>query len=506
MLNSRRAHHEHDLHSGLASMTKANTAQRDPMHSDRRPASAHAAPPRRWNSQPETDKWLASHHFEDATSKIPFRIDGWLATRGAAVWFGAGSTGKTQLLLWMAAMIASRPEHREPTWLGGTINGTGHVLILTAEDARPQIVGRLRDIVQNTMHQGAAAAHETCSRLHVMPFLSMTEDEFGHPNASLLRFGDDRVWRPSEVMSEVRRYITEWNARHDDPEDRIVGVVMDSATSMAGFDGMEGEATTNFFFYLGRLCEALGIFFTIIGHVPKAAFVPRKDPWGSAASRLRGVAMWTTAPRMAVEVRLIQEWREKSRPFYEAEELRNLFPHIERKDFLVIYAAKANLLGVCREPRYLIRDAQGAFREVSLPAPTDDTTNDADEPRPSKSRAKPKASRTAPSRVDQSQRAKKDYAPGTELVMRVMGVTYPNLVDGQPVVADYVYETLKAMHAEQPLPERALVSSASGGGKTKAREGSITWHFRQLEERGVLIKRDRRHFFVGQPDAPAGQP
>ena len=82
---------------------------------------------------------------------------------------------------------------------------------------------------------------------------------------------------------------------------------------------------------------------------------------GSAASRLRGVAMWTTAPRMAVEVRLLQEWREKGRIYYEEEELRDLFPDIERKDFLVIYAAKANLLGVCREPRYLIRDAQGHF-------------------------------------------------------------------------------------------------------------------------------------------------
>lgn len=502
MLNSRRAHHEHDLHPGLASMTKANTAQRDPMHSDRRPASAHAAPPRRWNSQPETDKWLASHHFEDATSKIPFRIDGWLATRGAAVWFGAGSTGKTQLLLWMAAMIASRPEHREPTWLGGTINGTGHVLILTAEDARPQIVGRLRDIVQNTMHQSAAAAHETCSRLHVMPFLSMTEDEFGHPNASLLRFGDDRVWRPSEVMSEVRRYITQWNARHDDPEDRIVGVVMDSATSMAGFDGMEGEATTDFFFYLGRLCEALGVFFTIIGHVPKAAFVPRKDPWGSAASRLRGVAMWTTAPRMAVEVRLVQEWREKGGPYYEAEELRDLFPDVERKDFLVVYAAKANLLGVCREPRYLIRDTQGAFREVSFPAPTDDKGTGAGEPTP-QSRAQPKTSRTAASRADRSRRVEQDYTAGTDLVMQVMGVTYPDLADGQRVAADRVMKTLNAMHAEQPLPARSLVGSASGGGKTGARAGSIAWHFQKLEERGVLIKRNSRHFFVGQPDAPA---
>lgn len=483
-------------------MYKGNGTQSDPMHSDRQPKPARVAPSPRWDSQPETNKWLASRHLEDATPKIPFRIDGWLAERGPAVWFGAGSTGKTQLLLWMAAMIASRPQHRAPTWLGGTINGTGHVLILTAEDARPQIVGRLRDIVETTMGQNAAAAHETCSRLHVMPFMSMTEEEFSHPNASLLRLGDDRVWRPSEVMLEIRRYIEEWNAGHDDPEDRIVGVVLDSATSMAGFDGMEGEATTNFFFYLSRLCESLGVFFTIIGHVPKAAFVPRKDPWASAASRLRGVAMWTTAPRMAVEVRLVQEWREKGRTYYEAEYLREQFPDTDRKDFLVVYAAKANLLGVCREPRYLIRDQKGAFREVTLPTSVDDDASDEGSVSPT-SRPRTKAPRASSSRPVRQKQSEVDHAPGTDLVMKVMGVAYPALAAGERVAADRVMKTLKALDAEQPLPGRRLVGSASGGGKTGARAGSIAWHFQKLEERGVLIKRNRRHFFVGWPEGLA---
>ncbi len=38
--------------------------------------------------------------------------------------------------------------------------------------------------------------------------------------------------------------------------------------------------------------------------------------------------------------------------------------------------------------------------------------------------------------------------------MQVMGVTYPDLADGQRVAADRVMKTLKAMHAEQPLPAR----------------------------------------------------
>ncbi len=242
-------------------------------------------------------------------------------------------------------------------------------LILTAEDARPQIVGRLRDIVQNTMHQSAAVAHETCSRLHVMPFLSMTEDEFGHPNASLLRFGD--VPRLASLRGHGRGSPLhhEWNARHDDPEDRIVGVVMDSATSMAGFDGMEGEATTNFFFYLGRLCEALGVCFTIIGHVRRRL---------SSPARIRGAAPHPAARRCHVDDGTANGGRGAPDPGVARE---GRAPITRRRSFATsspISSARTSsssmpprpiCSGSAAKPRYLIRDAQGAFREVSLPAP-----------------------------------------------------------------------------------------------------------------------------------------
>ncbi|WP_294392536.1 AAA family ATPase [uncultured Sphingomonas sp.] len=469
----------------------------DPAHPDRRNQPTREAPAKRWDARPETDTWLASHHTEGATPRVSFRVEGWLAERGTSVWFGAGSTGKTQLLLWMAAMIASRPQHRSPTWLGGTINGTGHVLILTAEDTRPQILGRLRDIVENTMQQSSAIGHETCSRLHVMPFLSMTEDEFKHPNASLFRLGIDRVWGASEVMQEVRDYIAKWNARHDDPEDRIVGVVLDSATSMAGFDSMEGEATTSFFFYLGRLCEALGIFFTIIGHVPKAAFVPRKDPWATAAARLRGVAMWTTAPRMAVEVRHLQEWGGKGHR--EQPKLRDMFPGLPHTDFLVVYTAKANLLGVCREPRYLVRDSRGAFQEVERPQAAVADPEEGSGSQLRKARTKSSKARNAVPASDQADGRPKDYAPGTELVLRMIRITYPNLVGGKRVAADRVMTTLKDLHEREPQFGRELVSGASGGGATPARDGSITWHFARLCDSGVLIKRGCTHTFVRWP-------
>ena len=134
----------------------------------------------KWNSRRLSGRWLADKHLWCADGPVPYRIEGWLAERGTSVWFGAGSTGKTQLMLWMAATIATRPEDRRlQTWLGGDVNGTGHVLVLTAEDTREEMIGRLRDVVSRTMGQDAATLARTCARLHVMPFLSMGEDEFG---------------------------------------------------------------------------------------------------------------------------------------------------------------------------------------------------------------------------------------------------------------------------------------------------------------------------------------
>ncbi len=301
----------------------------------------------KWDSEPAARKWLADGHLDGADGKVEWRVQGWLAETGTSVWYGAGSTGKTQLMLWMAAMIASRPEDRhEQIWLGARIKGTGHVLILTAEDTREQIMMRLRDVVTHSMRQDGPARQRTCSRLHIMPFLSMSEREFRHPNPSLLQQDKERVWGPSDVMLEIERYVREWNRLHPDEEERIVGVVMDSATSMAGFDSLDAQATTNFFFYLGRLCERLRIFWAVIGHTPKVTSIPRLTARETATSRLRGVAMWTTAPRLTVEVRLIQEWRKGVRVDPEAPALRAwLGGHVRKENILVVYVARLRALG-----------------------------------------------------------------------------------------------------------------------------------------------------------------
>lgn len=439
-----------------------------------------------WTSLLSPERWRGSMRLASDTTPRDFLIDGWLPTQGTSVWFGAGSTGKTQLMLWMAATIASREQRR--TWLGGEVRRSGHVLVLTAEDSEQHVRGRIEGIVRHTLGQSDEVAEDTCARLHVMAFLSMAEHEYRHPNASLFE-NPDRLWRPTAVLEGVRRYIEEWNARED--EDPILGVVMDSATSMCGFDSMDGHATTNFFFYLGRLCETLGIFWAIIGHVPKSAVIQKRDTRAGAANRLRGVTMWTTAPRLVVEVRQLHEWREEKKLRREHPALRDALPEVRREDLLVVYAAKTNLKGVEGDERYLKREEFGAFQDVTALVPHPHSTT-----------AIADIAASVPLAPETARPAAKDHGEGTDAVVHLIDAVYPSKTAGTLVAAQRLYDALQSLPAELRPPGADAVTSPNGGGKTQARPGSVTWHMDRLVDRGWLVKKTGR-YRVADWQAPA---
>lgn len=466
-----------------------------------------------WDSQPHTDRWLADRQFADGDPKDDYLIQGWLARTGTSVWFGAGSTGKTQLMLWMVAMLASLPEDRpEQIWLGSRIHDTGHVLVLTAEDTREQIVGRLRDVVKHALRQDDAARLRTCGRIHIMPFLSMGETEFRHPNPSLFHQPPkEREWETSPVMLEVRRYIRDWNLAHDDPRERIIGVVMDSATSMSGFDSLDAQATTNFFFYLGRLCEAHGIFWAIIGHTPKTTTMTSKTYRATAPSRLRGVAMWTTAPRLTVEVRLSQSWREGRKYRQERQEYLDWLPgEWHPENLIVVYVAKANLKHAYRDERYLARQRHGAFVDVTnMP---EDALADGSldgwepaggpEPAPTGEKSTHSARGASPSRTSRGSFRRgrppldpSTYSPGTALVRELLISAIGVGRDGR-VSANALMTMISTMSPADP--RGSLVRSASGGGKLPARVGAINWHLDRLAEDGMLERRGRRFHLLSK--------
>lgn len=295
-----------------------------------------------------------------ATTDDPkdFAIAGLLPKTGASMWFGPGSTGKTQMLLWMAAHLASREGVGPTHWLGAKIHKRGHVLVLTAEDLQEHIFLRLRDIARALKAEYPDVdCADLCNRIHVLQFLSLTQDEFKGTNPSLFTGGRNR-WRRSATLKGVEEFIDGWNASVVDEEDRIIGVIMDSAVSMSGFELANSEATTEFLFRVNRNSHRQKVFWTIVGHSPKGAGIKDDDPMDGAVDRLRGSAMWSTTPRTVVELRLAGETENVA-------DIQRVYPDLGRRDIVIANVVKANSKNADFRPRVLRRLSEGAFEDLT---------------------------------------------------------------------------------------------------------------------------------------------
>ncbi len=430
---------------------------------------------KRWIENGLEGRWSAQGALDSDIVANEYLIDGLLPRRGTSVWFGAGSTGKTQLLLWMAAAVASDRD-LVPDWLGHAVNGTGHVLILSAEDTESQILMRLGAIARDTLGLNEDDAQRMCSRLHVMPFISMSEEEFREPNAGIFEY--DKGWVASPTMEAIREFIERWNQNASSPDSRIVGVVMDSATSMSGFEATVSDAVTNFFFYLNRMCEALNLFWVIIGHTPKVQKINPDDPDADAASRLRGVALWTTAPRTTVEVRQAlgprtlpqrqRNGRRKPPRHFEAKPVIDLELASTASDVVVIRVAKSNYFDAHRDKHFLVRTPNGGFRDVTQLLPDPEVIElQADE-----AIAESEAC---------DREAELDLA--TEACWQFITELTNGGRPGEKISASKLYKSIKEQRPDIPGIDRITSPGTING---EARVGSATWHIAQLCERGKL--------------------
>lgn len=298
---------------------------------------------------------------------MDWAVEGLVPASGATILFGTGGTGKTQLLLWLAAHIASQGPNKPDRWLGADVRVTGHVLVLSAEDLREHLFERIGGIARWMKGQTGWTdedVNDVCSRIHVMPFLSMEPEEFKFLNPSLFEWSMDGDWRPTPSLTHIEEFLDDWNTRADvegRPEDRFVGVILDSAVSMSGFEMANTEATTNFLFHLNRSSRRQGMFWAIIGHTPKDAGRKIDDP---AVERLRGSAMWSTTPRTVIELRC-------AGASDKVEQVLERHPGLSAQDVLFFSTAKANSLGADLQPRVLIRVIEGGgFIDVTSQFPS----------------------------------------------------------------------------------------------------------------------------------------
>lgn len=319
----------------------------------------------RWLSRALVGDYLATGAF-DTDHRQPWVIDGLLPRTGASMWFGTGGVGKTQLLMWLAAHLASDAATGPSAWLGAPIHRRGQILVLSSEDYREQLMGRLASILR-TMVGDAKQADAICRRIHLLPFLSLGLDEFEDAAPRLFHMRGS-AWEPSATMKEIETFIDRWNGDHE-PADHIIGVILDSAVSMAGFELTNTEATTAFLFRLNRYAREQDVFWAIIGHQPKSTTVNSANPGANAVARLRGSAMWSTTPRTVVEVR--------TPTGDEQDVMRAARPDLARADAVVVTVIKANSQGADLKPRLLARVRDGAFEPIAgeLPAEPDDPTD-----------------------------------------------------------------------------------------------------------------------------------
>ena len=319
-----------------------------------------------WIRQALQGQYAATSAF-DLHGSMDWALNGLVPRTGASVWFGPGATGKTQLLLWMALAFASLGEAAPRHWLGASLARRGQILVLSAEDTHEHILMRLGRLARSMFPDQPEAARLACSRVHVMSFLSMTEREFPQEAPTLFTRGGKRGWEPHERLKGIRHFIEVHNRNKVEAgkvEDQIIGVVMDLATSMAGFESTDSDGVTNLFFYLNRMCRRADIFWAVIGHTQKAPAIDASRPRENSVARLRGSAMWSTAPRMVVEVRLACDRRPKSGAS-ENSAIKKLYPGTLPRDMLVVDVAKANVPLNNPEPRYLIRNEHGHFEDIS---------------------------------------------------------------------------------------------------------------------------------------------
>lgn len=162
-----------------------------------------------------TGRWLeqaksGDYRARDIGTSHPQRwaIEGLLPSTGAAMVFGAGGVGKTQLLTWLAAHLAATGDGASEYWLGAPIRRRGQIMLLSAEDLREQLLGRLASILRAIAREGAAVDAATLGeRIHLLP---------------------------SDTLRGVEEFSAAWNDEHDEA-DHIIGMILDSAVSMVGF-------------------------------------------------------------------------------------------------------------------------------------------------------------------------------------------------------------------------------------------------------------------------------
>jgi len=441
---------------------------------------------------PAQPTFCVSGSYRKSQDARAAKIDGGWAIEGlvpatqTAVWFGESGIGKTMIELWKALCIAARGPNAPSHWCGQPILKRGIVIIYSGEDTLEEGRERLRDMAEGLMGLRGDELQDTIERVVFINPAYLDDDEFTGFDPVLFEKGRNGKWRPSGNAEGILASIEQINSEATQADEKVVGIIIDSATSVAGFDAMEGEAVSRFFFWATRICNRYGIFALVLGHIAQKAKIDPYAPEHRARYRLRGVVVWVTAPRLVVEVRVPLGLNATKKAWSESMEAIGRGIITKPEQALTVAVVKANGKDACRRKLWLRWSRDHVFTDV---------TNALNGVARSKEQFDDFQKQAKIEKAAASGQTQAEHIDRNDASEAVLAMCQHLAAGGKPFTITALHQLRKKADW---IKEHPVLSSDDdkGGMKPKdggidnndARPGSVKWHVDKLIATGELIK------------------
>lgn len=243
-------------------------------------------------------------------------IEGWLID-DLVPHFGRAKIGKSTGIAGQIACIASIDTdtgRRHRHWCGHKINRHGIVLYYSGEETKDEIAARMARTFRKMGYRGADLDAVMRRVVPICP-KSFSAEQYAGLNPFIcakmpvvgagIRHEQYQATATLEWLYDlVDNHNAAVDARSGADDEKIIGIVFDSMTSVAGFKSTEEEGIANLLFDLGRSAQRRSLFVILVAHSPQSATVDPKKPDWNAIDRLKGNGAWSAICRLMVEWRL----------------------------------------------------------------------------------------------------------------------------------------------------------------------------------------------------------
>lgn len=291
----------------------------------------------------------------EAIPEQQWRIQGWIADLGLHILYSDEGLGKSMQACALMAQLASKGPNRE--WMGGTVNETCRVMYLAGEGAADMHKARIKAILKNNLKLTPSEATETASRIRLIPYTSMTAEQFGYDSKDLFvkDFRTNEV-RPTDHLLDILESIKEHNAACDKAgarDERFGLLTIDTLAAMFGLDLMDDNAINRAMFWLVRECNAIGVSVLFIAHTNKSAKADDDDH----RAALKGSQQVAATVAQTIYMRAATQ--------DEAKRVIGSGLARDPSQVLAIRVGKSNLHNPAKGTRMLVRIADGAPVDVT---------------------------------------------------------------------------------------------------------------------------------------------